>query len=87
MGIGSKMWGVFCFDPLKLNGNIGIKLITFLYFYSHEGYELTKFNIDHTTFVFQVTLPFGSLTEFSIIDGQGVERLLRTENGLNDISW
>lgn len=33
-----------------------------------------------------VSLPYGSLVEFSIIDGQGVEHLLRTENGLNDIS-
>lgn len=87
MEIGSKMLAIFYFDPLKLNGNIGIKLINFLYIYIHKDYKLTKINIDHTTFVFQVSLPYGSLVEFSIIDGQGIERLLRTENGLNDISW
>nr|XP_027075058.1 uncharacterized protein LOC113699133 [Coffea arabica] len=33
-----------------------------------------------------VSIPCGSPTEFSIIDGQGIERLLRSENSSNDIS-
>ncbi|XP_027180175.1 uncharacterized protein LOC113778857 [Coffea eugenioides] len=33
-----------------------------------------------------VSIPYGSPTEFSIIDGQGIERLLRSENSSNDIS-
>ncbi|CAI9115561.1 OLC1v1016487C1 [Oldenlandia corymbosa var. corymbosa] len=33
-----------------------------------------------------VSIPYGSPTEFSIVDNQGIERLLRAENSSNDVS-